>query len=112
MSQLRDHYQQYQERDTVVLVIGPEGSKAFTKYWSENNLPFIGLPDPRHSVLKLYGQQIKIFKFGRMPAQAIVDKSGIVRYVHYGLSMSDIPSNEELFTKIDEINTQTLPSTN
>lgn len=104
MSQLRDQYSAYIELDTEILVIGPEGSKAFRRYWQDNNLPFIGLPDPKHIVLKLYGQQIKIFKFGRMPAQALIDKSGVVRYVHYGKSMADIPSNEELLAEIEEIN--------
>jgi peroxiredoxin Q/BCP len=31
-------------------------------------LPFIGLPDPGHRVLKLYGQEMKLFKLGRLPA--------------------------------------------
>jgi peroxiredoxin Q/BCP len=92
------------ERDTVILVVGPEGKDAFRQYWKKHNLPFIGLPDPSHSVLKRYGQQIKIFKFGRMPAQAVIDKDGIVRYVHYGKSMSDIPENDELLNIIDHIN--------
>ena len=104
MSQLRDDHSQFSQRDTTVVVVGPEGLKSFNRYWDENNLPFIGLPDPSHSVLKRYGQQIKIFKFGRMPAQAIIDKNGIVRYIHYGNSMSDIPSTEELLKIIDQIN--------
>jgi peroxiredoxin len=104
MSQLRDDYSKYVEKDTVVVVVGPEEARSFNRYWTDNNLPFIGLPDPRHTVLKDYGQQIKIFKFGRMPAQAIIDKNGVVRYIHYGNSMSDIPSNDELLSKIGEIN--------
>jgi peroxiredoxin Q/BCP len=104
MSQLRQDQSKYMARDTVILVVGPEGKEAFRRYWDKHNLPFIGLPDPSHSVLKRYGQQIKIFKFGRMPAQAIIDKVGIVRYVHYGKSMSDIPENDELLNIIDHIN--------
>ena len=103
MSQLRDDYSKYLKRNTVVLVIGPEGSAAFHSYWTKNRLPFIGLPDPGHTVLKSYGQQIKILKFGRMPAQAIVDKRGMIRYLHYGNSMSDIPSNEELLKIIEKL---------
>ncbi|MES0361467.1 MAG: alkyl hydroperoxide reductase, partial [Anaerolineales bacterium] len=73
----------------------------FKQYWQEHDLPFIGLPDPRHKVLQLYGQEIKILKFGRMPAQALIDTKGIVRYLHYGRSMSDIPKNEELISLLD-----------
>jgi len=68
-------------------------------------MPFIGIPDPQHSILKLYGQQVKLFKLGRMPAQMIVDKNGMLRYIHYGHSMSDIPENEKLLSLLDELNT-------
>lgn len=84
-------------------MVGPEGAKAFANYWQKEKLPFTGLPDPKHSVLKLYGQEVNLFKLGRMPAQVLIDKKGIARYVHYGHSMSDIPPNEELLALIDEI---------
>jgi peroxiredoxin Q/BCP len=104
MAQLRQEYDKFVERGATILVLGPDNAKSFAKYFSENRLLFLGLPDPKHSVLKLYGQEIKLFKFGRMPAQAIIDKKSIVRYVHYGKSMSDIPDNSELLSLIDEIN--------
>ena len=69
----------------------------------KNHLPFVGLPDPKHSVLKLYGQEVNLFKLGRMPAQLVVDKDRQVRYVHYGHSMKDIPSNEEMWEILDQI---------
>ncbi len=96
MAQLRQDYEQFRQADTVILVIGPEKVEAFAKYWEENDLPFIGLPDPKHSVLKLYGQEVNLFKLGRMPAMVIVDAEGVVRFVHYGHSMSDIPGNAEV----------------
>ncbi len=104
MAQLRQDHAKFEAEDTVILVAGPENDKAFAKYWEENSLPFIGLPDPKHSVLKLFGQEVKLFKLGRMPAQVIVDKSGIARYAHYGHSMSDISSNTELLEILEEIN--------
>ena len=76
--------------------MGPEDADSFKLYWKSHKLPFIGLPDPTHSVLKRYGQEVNLFKLGRMPAQVIIDKQGIARYVHYGHSMSDIPKNEEI----------------
>ena len=65
---------------------------------------FVGLPDPKHTVLKRYGQEVKLFKLGRMPAQVIVDKQGQARYVHYGHSMSDIPANDDLLDILDRLN--------
>jgi peroxiredoxin len=106
MAQLRQDIDQFIERDTAVLVIGPENAQKFANYFAENDLPFVGLPDPNHTVLKQYGQEIKLFKFGRMPAQVLVDKQGIARYVHYGKSMSDIPATDEIVAMLDEINSE------
>ena len=102
MAQLRQDYQHFAELDTEIIVAGPEGAESFREYWKEENLPFIGLPDPEHKILKLYGQQVKLFKFGRMPAQMLIDKSGTLRYVHYGNSMSDIASTEEIIGLIKQ----------
>jgi len=103
MAQLRQDYQEFVKRNTEIIVVGPENANAFHHYWANNQLPFIGLPDPSASVLKSYGQEVNIFKLGRMPAQVIVDKNSSARYVHYGHSMSDIPENKELLQLIDEI---------
>ena len=104
MAQLRQEYDKFIAEDTIILVLGPEEAKAFANYWQKNDLPFVGLPDPTHTVLKLYGQQIKIFKFGRMPAQVTIDKQGVVRFVHYGHDAADIPTNEELLTVLKSLN--------
>jgi peroxiredoxin Q/BCP len=104
MAQLRQDFAEFEKRNTVILVVGPENAAAFTNYFRENNLPFLGLPDSTHMVLKLYGQKIKLFKFGRMPAQVLVDATGTARFVHYGHDMTDIPKNEEMLGLIDEIN--------
>lgn len=103
MAQLRQEYEQFKKRGAEILVLGPESPEAFKNYWQKNQLPFIGLPDPKGSVLRKYGQEVNIFKFGRMPAQAIIDREGIVRYIHYGHSFSDIPPNEEILQLLDEL---------
>jgi peroxiredoxin Q/BCP len=103
MAQLRQDYEKFKEQDTEVIVIGPESAEDFQKYWSVKGFPFIGLPDPEHRVLKLHGQEVKLFKLGRMPAQVVIDKKGMVRYVHYGGSMGDIPANEEILNLLKEI---------
>jgi len=97
---LRQEYKRFVKLDTEIVVVGPEGTEAFREYWENENLPFIGIPDPEHKILKLYGQEVKLFKLGRMPAQMLIDKSGMLRYVHYGHSMADIPSNEDIINLI------------
>jgi len=102
MAQLRQEYESFAERDTEIVVIGPENSKDFAKYWEKYGFPFVGLSDESHAVLKLYGQEVNLFKLGRMPAQMLIDKNGILRYVHYGHSMDDIPDSNEVLELIDQ----------
>ena len=103
MAQLRQDHAEFEKRQTKIVVVGPENAQAFEAYWRENDLPFIGLPDPKASVLKLYGQEVNLFRLGRMPAQVIVDKAGVARFVHYGHAMSDIPENAELLGLLDQL---------
>jgi peroxiredoxin len=104
MAQLRQDYDLYINQGAEVVVVGPEGPQAFANYWQRNRLPFIGLPDPKASVLKLYGQEVNILKLGRMPAQMLIDLQGMARFVHYGNSMGDIPHNRELLTLLEQLN--------
>jgi peroxiredoxin Q/BCP len=104
MAQLRRDFTKFNERETKILVIGPEEKTAFEDYWYENDLPFVGLPDPEHRVANLYGQEVKLLQMGRMPAQILVDKSGRIRYHHYGSSMMDIPDNHKLLSILDKLN--------
>lgn len=101
--QLHQDYDKFVNKDTIVVSIGPENAQKFKKYWEENDFKFYGIPDEEHSVLKLYGQKVNIFKLGRMPAQMLIDKNGLLRYIHYGHSMKDIPENSEIFDLIDNL---------
>jgi len=108
MAQLRHDYQQFVARDVEVVVVGPEDAAAFAAYFEKESLPFVGLPDPKASVLKLYGQEVNLFKLGRMPAQVLIDKTGVARFVHYGHNMSDIPANEEILALADQLNAELI----
>lgn len=110
MAQLRQDYDEFVAQDTEVVVVGPEGAEAFSMYWKQNKLPFIGLPDPTHTVLKRYGQEVNLFKFGRQPAQVTIDRNGQVRFVHYGHDPSDIPSNEEILALLKAMNERAYAS--
>ncbi len=101
MMQLHQDQAEFEKRDTLLVAIGPESKEDFKKYWEENELDFYGIPDSDHRVLELYGQEVKILKMGRMPAQILVDKEAIVRFTNYGKSMKDIAENEEILKIID-----------
>lgn len=88
----------------MILAVGPNDAEAFQRYWQNERIPFIGLPDPDHTVARLYRQEVNLFKLGRMPLNCVIDQKGNLRFAHYGKSMRDIPSNRELFRVIDELN--------
>ena len=106
MAQLRQDYKRFVKLNTEIVVVGPENAESFKKFWMKENLPFIGLPDPEHKILKRYGQEVSLFKLGRLPAQMLIDMSGRLRYVHYGHSMADIPSNKEITNLIKHLSTE------
>ena len=110
MAQLRQNYQAFIDRDAEILVVGPEKKSAFVAYWQKEALPFIGLPDPHHKVANQYGQQVKLLKLGRLPALALIDKQGQIRYQHYGSAMWDITDDQTLFALLDQLNQTQLPT--
>lgn len=104
---MRQDYEAFRARQTEILAIGPDGPRAFRRYWQTESLPFPGLADPRHVVANKYGQQVKWLKMGRMPALFIVDKRGQIRHLHYGESMSDIPASDAVLALLDALNAET-----
>jgi peroxiredoxin len=104
LARLRDDYHIFTSRGADVLAVGPDSAVAFRAYWTTQKIPFVGLPDPGHAVAERYKQEVNIFKLGRMPLVTIVDALGMIRFAHYGASMSDIPSNEELLDVIEQLN--------
>jgi peroxiredoxin len=103
MAQLRKDYAEFQACNAEIVTLGPEGPMAFSRFWQEQDMPFIGLADIGSKVADLYYQEVNLFKLGRMPAIFIIDLEGYIRYCHYGNSMSDIPENKEVLAVLDEL---------
>ena len=101
---MRDHYSDFVKRGVAVVAIGPDGLDSFQRYWQNESLPYIGLPDPDHRVAKMYRQEVNLFKLGRMPLNCVIDLDGRIRYVHYSSNMADIPDNETFLNVIDKLN--------
>jgi len=100
---LQQDYAAFSARDAEILAIGPDGPNAYRRYWAENSLPYLGLPDPKHTVANLYGQEWNLFKLGRVPALLLVDKQGQIRYQHYSDTMTDIPENQVLLALLEKM---------
>ncbi len=101
---MRRDYDQFVAREAEVLIIGPDSPRAFQIAWERGGFPFPGLADPEHKVAELYQQQVNLLKLGRMPAVIVVDKTGAIRYEHYGESMADIPLDREILAVLDKLN--------
>ena len=93
---MREQYPVFRELGCEVLNLGPDSAKKFQRYWAEHAMPFPGLADPDHRVARLYDQQVRLLKLGRMPLQLVVDRERVVRYRHDSSSMSDIPALDEV----------------
>jgi len=101
---MRDNYSDFVSRGAEIVAIGTDNESSFQAYWEKENIPYIGLPDPKASVPRLYRQEVNLFKLGRMPLNCVVDTEGKIRYLHYGSSMADIPDNKTFLNVIDQIN--------
>ncbi len=106
MAQLRRDYDEFLARGTEVVAIGPDDRSAFRDFWSKKSMPFVGLADPDHRVSDLYGQEVKPLRLGRLPALFVVDRSGKIRYKHFGRSMRDIVPNADVLAVLDSINSE------
>jgi len=103
MAQLRQDYPKFMERNTEIITVGPEDAKSFADWWHEHQMPFIGIPDPQHEIAKLYNQQFKLIRGGRLPALAVIDIEGKIRLMHYADLPSDIPTDDTVLALLDTL---------
>ncbi len=107
MAQLRQDYQKFVERETEVIAVGPETPEAFKTWWHNHKMPFTGIADPRHVIAEgLYSQKFRLIRGGRLPALAVIDKGGKLRFMHYADSTGDIPTNELILSFLDQLNNE------
>jgi peroxiredoxin Q/BCP len=104
MAQLRQDYAQFVARNAEILVVWPDDADAVRDFCQREKLPFPNLIDPGHEIANRYGQQVKLLKLGRMPALAVLDREGVVRYEHRANSMSDIPGNRTVLDVLERAN--------
>jgi peroxiredoxin Q/BCP len=103
MAQLRQDYDEFSRRSAEIIALGPDGPRAYQRFWELENMPFVGVPDIKSKIADKYYQEVNLLKLGRMPAVFVIDKNGMIRYKHYASSMSDIPDNNEILKVIEEI---------
>jgi peroxiredoxin Q/BCP len=106
MAQLSQDYQEFVDRDTDVIAIGPEDQENFAAFWDAKQMPFSGIPDPDHTIADLYGQVDDPLKFGRNPVIVVIDIKGQIRFEHFGQGAGDIVENKQILELLDNLNTE------
>lgn len=104
MVQMGHDYAEFVKRDAEVIILGPNSPESFKRTWDIEELSMIGLSDPESVIANSYHQEVKFMRMGRLPALLVLDKQGIIRYLHYGKSMTDIPENLQVLGVLDELN--------
>ena len=98
---MKQDFREFTSRNTTIVVVAPHSAEKVEKFWKEEELPMIGVPDKDGKLARLYGQEWKLLKLGRMPALFVVDRKGALAFAQYGKSMSDIPGNSEMLKVLD-----------
>ena len=98
---MKQDFREFTSRNTTIVVVAPHSAEKVEKFWKEEELPMIGVPDKDGKLARLYGQEWKLLKLGRMPALFVVDRKGALAFAQYGKSMSDIPGNREMLKVLD-----------
>ena len=103
---MRDDFQRFEDAGAGIVVVSKHSADEMKKYWKQNNLPYIGIPDPDSTVSKMYRQQWKLLKLGLMPALFAIDTKGRIAFVHYSSGMSDIPQNDLVLKEVEKLKGQ------
>jgi peroxiredoxin Q/BCP len=100
---MKKDIEQFTDRQAKIVVIAPHETEKIKAYWEQENISYVGIPDPDGKIGKLYGQEWNLIKLGRMPALFIVDQKGVIVFAQYANNMADIPENGKLFQILEEL---------
>jgi peroxiredoxin len=94
MAQLRLDYQKFQDLNTEVLVMVPNGPRMIEGFIQSANIPYPILVDKGAKTGELFFQVKHFFKLG-VPSVFLVDRAGKIAYVHYARSLVSEPDNRK-----------------
>ncbi len=110
---VRDHYQEFRDRNTEVVSIVPEPVEKVREWQEKYDLPYPLCADPDTAVSGAYDQPVRFGPlgkisdfFGRMPKVVLLDFRGEkpdVAYTHEGSSTWARPEIEDLLATIDDL---------
>jgi len=89
-----------------VVVIMAESLARMQEFLKTHKYPFGVLSDVRREAVKAYGVYVRVnFESVNIsrPAEVILDKDGIVKYIYIGKIQTDFPSDEEILAVLDTL---------
>ena len=100
MLQLQQDLERFEEKGVRIVAVCPETEDKIEAFLEKHTCQFDFVSDPDHKHADQYGQQVKLLKLGRMPAQILIDKKGNIVFSHFASSMKAIVDNDEILLKI------------
>ncbi len=100
MMQVHQEIKKFEEKKVKVMAICPENQKQIERYLTKQPLAFDVVADSTHEVAKTFGQQVKLLKLGRTPAQIVLDSEEKKVFEHYAKNMADIVENETILKQL------------
>jgi peroxiredoxin len=107
MAQLRHDYPKFQELNTEVVVIVPNGLRLIQRYVERHATPYLILSDRGVLVTERYfirTRRVVPVITTYTPTVFLVDQTGIIRYRNYSASYIREPDNNEPLSVLAEMN--------
>ena len=100
---MRDEHARFETAGAPVAVVVRERSERLRGHWASLRLPFVCVPDPDGRIAAAWGQQWRLVRLGRLPAQFVVARDGRVAFAHYSRDMTDIVSEAVILDVVQRL---------
>jgi glutaredoxin-dependent peroxiredoxin len=99
LCEMRDDWEQFQGKDTVVLAISVDSTATLAEYKRQHGITAELLSDFRREVSRKYGVLLED-RFHSARAYFLIDRDGIIRWSHVEERTGDRRSDSELLAQI------------
>ncbi len=100
---MRQDIEEFRRRGAQVVAIAPERADDVVRFTRDNPFPFPLLPDEGHATFDDYDVVSRLLSLGQRPAVFVIDTQGRVVFDSVGSQQWQIPTNREVFAKLDEL---------